>query len=189
MLQIWFNFRSLCQAKLYLLAKCSNILPLCGLLLTPSPVHLLSNCFCKYTLDYCINRYIIAFIRRGTVDTQVACALRCPRLATRQLKSRLHFNFFSLERRSIRADLIMAFKIFEGEVDPSPFDFFLRPTRARLRGNTHRNTVEQFVAWCSGFKMLLSVGKPVFLLTICYLLYIPCGAAFTNTFFTIIAPR
>ncbi len=49
-----------------------------------------------------------------------------------------HLNLFSLESRRLRADLILAFKIFKGEVDLSPSDFFLRPPRARLRGNTYR---------------------------------------------------
>ncbi len=32
----------------------------------------------------------------------------------------------------------MAFKIFKGEVDLNPPDFFLRPPRAELRGYTYR---------------------------------------------------
>ncbi len=47
-------------------------------------------------------------------------------------------NLFSLERKRIRADLILDFKIFKGEVDPNPSDFFLRPPRAGLRGHTYR---------------------------------------------------
>ncbi len=42
-------------------------------------------------------------------------------------------NLFSLGRRRLRADLILAFKIFTGKVDLSPPDFFLRsppPSRA-----------------------------------------------------------
>ncbi len=54
-------------------------------------------------------------------------------------KERLRqLNLFSLERRHLRADLIMAFKIFKGEVDLNPSEFFLRPTRAGLRGDTYR---------------------------------------------------
>ncbi len=47
-------------------------------------------------------------------------------------------NLFSLERRCLRADLILAFKIFKGEVDLNPSEFFLRPNRAGLRGHTYR---------------------------------------------------
>ncbi len=45
---------------------------------------------------------------------------------------------FSLERRRLRADLFLAFKIFKGEVDLSPSDFFLRPAQTGLRGHTYR---------------------------------------------------
>ncbi len=44
-------------------------------------------------------------------------------------------NLFSLERRRLRADLILAFKSFNGEEDLSPSEFFLRPPRAGLRGH------------------------------------------------------
>ncbi len=54
-------------------------------------------------------------------------------------KERLcQLNLFSLERRRFRADLILAFKIFKGEVDPNPSELFLRPPRAGLRGHTYR---------------------------------------------------
>ncbi len=59
---------------------------------------------------------------------------RVQRLATR-LVSGLHhvqneerlrqLNLFSVERRRMRADLILAFKIFKGEVAINPPDFFL----------------------------------------------------------------
>ncbi len=39
-------------------------------------------------------------------------------------------NFFSLERRLLRANLILAFKIFKGEVVLNSPDFFLRPPPA-----------------------------------------------------------
>ncbi len=47
-------------------------------------------------------------------------------------------NLFSLERGRLRANLILAFEIFKGEVDLNPSDFFLRPPRAGLRGRTYR---------------------------------------------------
>ncbi len=46
-------------------------------------------------------------------------------------------NLFSLERRRLRADLILALKIFKGELDLNPSEFFLRPPRAGLRGHTY----------------------------------------------------
>ncbi len=47
-------------------------------------------------------------------------------------------EYKALERRRLRADLILDFKIFKGEVDLNPSDFFLRPPRAGLRGHTYR---------------------------------------------------
>ncbi len=50
----------------------------------------------------------------------------------------LQLNPLSLEPRRLRADLIKGFKIFKGEIDLKPSNFFLRPPRAGLRGHTCR---------------------------------------------------
>ncbi len=72
---------------------------------------------------------------------------RVQRLVTRLVRGLRHvlyderlrqLNLFSLERRHIRADLILAFKIFKGEGKLNPSEFFLRPPRAGLRGHTYR---------------------------------------------------
>ncbi len=47
-------------------------------------------------------------------------------------------NLFSLERRIIQTDLVLAFKNFKGEVNFYPSEFFLCPLRAGLRGHTYR---------------------------------------------------
>ncbi len=69
------------------------------------------------------------------------------RLATRLVSGLRHvpyeerlrqLNIFSLERRRLRAGLILAFKIFKGEIDLNPPDFNLLPPRAGLRGHTYR---------------------------------------------------
>ncbi len=68
---------------------------------------------------------------------------RVQRLATRLVRGLRHVSYegrlcqlslFSLERRRLQADLILAFKIFKGEVGLNPSEFFLRPPRAGLRG-------------------------------------------------------
>ncbi len=73
---------------------------------------------------------------------------RVQRLATRIVSLRhvpyeerlRQLNLFSLERRRLRADLILAFKIFKGEVNLNPSEFFLHtfrllqgPSRLRRR--------------------------------------------------------
>ncbi len=72
---------------------------------------------------------------------------RIQRLATRLVRGLRHvryehrlrqLNFFSLERRRLRADFILASKLVKGEVDLNPSDFFLRPSRAGLRRHNYR---------------------------------------------------
>ncbi len=72
---------------------------------------------------------------------------RAQRLATRPVRGLFHvpyeerlrqINLFSLECRPLRADLILAFKIFIGEADLNTSEFFLRPPRAGVRGHTYR---------------------------------------------------
>ncbi len=72
---------------------------------------------------------------------------RVQRLATRLVGGLRHvpyeerlrqLNLVSLERRHLRADFILAFTIFKGEVDLNPSELFLRPPRAGLRGHTYR---------------------------------------------------
>ncbi len=82
-----------------------------------------------------------------TLMTDINQLERVQRLATRLVRGLRHvpyedrlrqLNLFSLERRRLRADLILACKIFKGEVDLNPSEFSLRPPRAGLRGHTHR---------------------------------------------------
>ncbi len=60
----------------------------------------------------------------------------CERASSRVVRLR-QINLISLERKRLRADLILAFKIFKGEVTLSPSDFFLYPLRAGLRGHPY----------------------------------------------------
>ncbi len=72
---------------------------------------------------------------------------RVQRLTTRLVRDHGHVpyeerlrqrNLFLLERRCLRADPILDFKIFKGEVEFNLSDFFLRPPGAGLRGHTYR---------------------------------------------------
>ncbi len=75
-----------------------------------------------------------------TLRADVNQLKRVQRLATRLVRGLRHMPYvkrlrqfnFSLERRRLRADLILAFKIFKGEVDLNPSDFFHRPPPAGL---------------------------------------------------------
>ncbi len=82
-----------------------------------------------------------------TLRMDISQLERVQRLATRLERSLRHVTYeerlrqlklFSLERKRLQPDLILAFKIFNGEVDLNPSEFFLRPPRAGLRGHTYR---------------------------------------------------
>ncbi len=55
------------------------------------------------------------------------------RLANRLVRGR-QFSLFSLERRRLRAELILGFEIFNGEVNLNPSNFFLRPPEPGYEG-------------------------------------------------------
>ncbi len=86
-------------------------------------------------------------VNAPTLRADINQVERVQRLATRLARGLRHvpyeerlrqLNLFSLERRRLQADLTLAFKIFKGEVDFSPSEFFLRPPQAGLRGHTYR---------------------------------------------------
>ncbi len=72
-----------------------------------------------------------------TVQRLAKRLVRCLRYVPYEERLR-QLNLFSLEHRRLRADLIMTFKIFKGEVDLSPSYFFNRPPRSVLREHTYR---------------------------------------------------
>ncbi len=92
----------------------------------------------------------LQFAKEATIPTlraDINQLEKVQRLATRLVRGLRHMpyeerlrqlNLFSLKCRRLRADLILAFKIFKGEVDLNPAEFFLRPPRAGLRGHTYR---------------------------------------------------
>ncbi len=80
------------------------------------------------------------------------------RLATRMVKGmrelpyeeRLpRLNLFSLERRRLRGDLILAYNIFHGRLDFPHTEFFEAPAERNLRGMTSRYVTVVFV-YCGG---------------------------------------
>ncbi len=86
-------------------------------------------------------------MKAPTLRADISQLERVQRLAARLVRGLRHvpyeerlrqLNLFSLEHRRLRADLILAFKFFKGEVDLSPCELFLRPPRAGLRGHTYR---------------------------------------------------
>ncbi len=86
-----------------------------------------------------------------TLKADINKLRRAKRLATRLVRDlrhvpyeeRLHqFNLFSLERRRLRADLILAFKASKGNTGLRPSAFFLRPPRAGPWGHTYRRLQE-----------------------------------------------
>ncbi len=82
----------------------------------------------------------------STLRANIKQLERVQRLATRLVRGfrhvpyeeRLRQLYISLERRRLRADLILAFKVSKDEVDLSSSDFFIRPPRAELRGHTYK---------------------------------------------------
>ncbi len=63
-------------------------------------------------------------------------------------------QLLSLERRRLRADPILAFKNFKGEVDINPPEFFLRTPRAGLRWHTYRLLQGPSRLFCPGGEIL-----------------------------------
>ncbi len=82
-----------------------------------------------------------------TLKANINKLKRIQRLATRLVRGPHHvpfeerllqLNLFSLERRCLRADLILAFQILNSDADRSPSAFFLHPPRAVLRAHTYK---------------------------------------------------
>ncbi len=89
-------------------------------------------------------------IKRGLTKLQIMpqiIYLECVPIAGRMPTTLRHvpyekrlrqLNLFWLERRRLRADLILAFNICKGELDLNPYEFFFLPPRVGLRGHTYR---------------------------------------------------
>ncbi len=76
---------------------------------------------------------------KPTGEGPTPCSTASERSSSRAIWGKaLQLNLFSLARRRLRADLNLAFKIFKGEVDLNPPEFFPRLPRADLRGHAYQ---------------------------------------------------
>ncbi len=75
-----------------------------------------------------------------TVIVLVTKLRKCIALSviTITFEDQVALNIHEIWQDSLRADLILAFKIFKGDADLSLSAFFLRPPRAGLREHTYR---------------------------------------------------